>query len=49
MFDEMSLQKCEEYVGGETIGSDEVTVQMSSEFYDNWSKKLCTICCQNCS
>ena len=43
MFDEMYLQKCEEYRGGEIIGANENNKLRTTRIYDHRIKRKCPL------
>ena len=43
MFDEMYLQKCEEYSGGEIIGANENNELRITRIYDHRIKRKCPL------
>ena len=49
MFDEMYLQKCEEYCGGEIIGANENNELRITRIYDHRIKRKCPLNYQICS
>ena len=49
MFDEMYLQKCEEYCGGEIIGANENNKLRITRIYDHRIKGKCPLNYQICS
>ena len=49
MFDEMYLQKCEEYCGGEIIGANENNELRITRIYDHRIKRICPLNYQICS
>ena len=44
MFDEMYLQKCEEYCGGEIIGANENNELRITRIYNHRIKRKCPFC-----
>ena len=49
MFDEMYLQKCEEYCGGEIVGANENNDLRINRIYDHRIKRKCPLNYQICS
>ena len=49
MFDEMYLQKCEEYCGGEIIGANENNQLGITRIYNHRIKRKCSLNYQICS
>ena len=49
MFDEMYLQKCEEYCGSEIIGANENNELRITRIYDHRIKRKCPLNYQICS
>ena len=49
MFDEMYLQKCEEYFGGEIIGANENNELKITRIYNHRVKRKCPLNYQICS
>ena len=49
MFDEMYLQKCEEYCGGQIIGANENNELRITRIYDHRIKRKCPLNYQICS
>ena len=49
MFDEMYLQKCEEYCGGEIIRANENSELRITRICNHWIKRKCPLNYQICS
>ena len=49
MFDEIYLQKCEEYCGGQIIGANENNELRITRIYDHRIKRKCPLNYQICS